>query len=82
MWFKNLRIYRLDTVFSLSAQQLTELLAKHQFAPCGSQEPLSLGWIQPREGGEREQANMRYLRFDLADATRCGVQKAAHYRHP
>ncbi len=51
MWFKNLRIYRLDTAISLSAQELAEMLAKHQFAPCGSQEPLSLGWVPPREGG-------------------------------
>lgn len=52
MWFKNLRIYRLDTAFALSAQQLADMLAKHQFAPGGSQEPLSLGWVSPREGGE------------------------------
>ena len=43
MWFKNLRIYRLDTAFSLSAQELADLLAKHQFTSGGSQEPLSLG---------------------------------------
>ena len=62
MWFKNLRIYRLDTAFALSAQQLTELLAKHQFAPCGSQEPLSLGWVPPREGGELvHEVNGQYL---------------------
>ena len=42
MWFKNLRIYRLDTAFALSAQLLVDLLTKHQFAPGGSQEPLSL----------------------------------------
>lgn len=43
MWFKNLRIYRLDTAFALSDQQQANLLAKHQFAPGGGQEPLSLG---------------------------------------
>ncbi len=62
MWFKNLRIYRLDTAFSLSAQQLADMLAKHQFVPCGSQEPLSLGWVPPREGGELvHEVNEQYL---------------------
>ncbi|MDT8467031.1 recombination-associated protein RdgC, partial [Alcaligenes nematophilus] len=62
MWFKNLRIYRLNTAFAMSAQQLAELLAKHQFAPGGSQEPLSLGWVPPREGGELvHEVNGQYL---------------------
>lgn len=62
MWFKNLRIYRLDTSFALSAQQLAEMLAKHQFAPGGSQEPLSLGWVPPREDGELvHEVNGQYL---------------------
>ncbi len=62
MWFKNLRIYRLDTAFSMSAQQLAEMLAKHQFAPGGSQEPLSLGWVPPREGGGLvHEVNGQYL---------------------
>ncbi|QBH21029.1 recombination-associated protein RdgC [Alcaligenes faecalis] len=62
MWFKNLRIYRLDTAFALSAQQLAEMLAKHQFTPCSSQEPLSLGWVPPREGGElAHEVNGQYL---------------------
>lgn len=52
MWFKNLRIFRLDSRFGVSAQALADMLAKHQFAQCGSQEPLSLGWVPPREGGE------------------------------
>lgn len=51
-WFKNLRIYRLDPQFEVSAQDLASLLAKHQFAPCGSQEPLSMGWVSPRGNGE------------------------------
>lgn len=48
MWLKNLRIFRLDRQFEVSAQALAEMLAKHQFAPGGSQEPLSLGWVLPR----------------------------------
>lgn len=62
MWFKNLRIYRLDTAFALSAQELADLLAKHQFAPCGSQDPLSLGWVPPREGSDlMHEVNGQYL---------------------
>ncbi|MGN5537765.1 recombination-associated protein RdgC [Alcaligenes sp. Lyrl_28] len=62
MWFKNLRIYRLDTAFALSTQELADMLAKHQFTPCGSQEPLSLGWVPPREGGELvHEVNGQYL---------------------
>ena len=51
-WLKNLRIFRLDAQFGCSASDLAAMLAKHQFAPCGSQEPLSMGWVVPREGGE------------------------------
>ena len=62
MWFKNLRIFRLDTRFGVSAQALAEMLAKHQFAPGGSQEPLSLGWVPPREGSELvHEVNGQYL---------------------
>ncbi|MDV2115319.1 recombination-associated protein RdgC, partial [Alcaligenes faecalis] len=62
MWFKNLRIYRLDPHFGVSAQQLVEMLAKHSFTPGSSQEPLSLGWVPPREGGELvHEVNGQYL---------------------
>ncbi len=49
MWPKNLRIYRLDPAAILSAQELATMLEQHQFAPCSSQEPLSLGWVSPRD---------------------------------
>lgn len=62
MWFKNLRIYRLDTRFGVSAQTLAEMLDKHSFTPGSSQEPLSLGWVAPREGGELvHEVNGQYL---------------------
>lgn len=61
-WFKNLRIYRLDPQFEVSAQDLTAMLTKHQFAPCGSQEPLSMGWVSPRDNGELvHEVNGQYL---------------------
>jgi len=52
----------LDTAFALSAQALAEMLAKHQFTPGSSQEPLSLGWVAPREGGGLvHEVNGQYL---------------------
>ncbi len=50
MLLKNLRIYRLDPTWTLDAAQLSELLEQHQFQPGASQDPLSLGWTEPRAG--------------------------------
>lgn len=62
MWLKNLRIFRLGRQFEVSAQALAEMLAKHQFVPCSSQEPLSLSWVPPREGGGLvHEVNDQYL---------------------
>ena len=62
MWFKNLRIYRLSQTFPLSAKDLSIALEKHPHTACGNQEPLSLGWVPPREGGELvHEVNGQYL---------------------
>ncbi|WP_189393934.1 recombination-associated protein RdgC [Alcaligenes pakistanensis] len=45
MWFKNLRILRLDTRFGVSAKVLLEKLNKHRFTPSSNQEPLSMDWL-------------------------------------
>lgn len=50
MQIKNLRIYRLDPAWALDAAQLSDLLEQHQFQPGTSQDPLSLGWTEPRAG--------------------------------
>ncbi|MCX5592487.1 recombination-associated protein RdgC [Alcaligenes endophyticus] len=50
-WFKNLRVFRLAPDFSMSAEELHEALETQAFQPCGSQEPHSMGWVPPREGG-------------------------------
>ncbi len=50
MQIKNLRIYRLDPSWALDAAQLSELLEQHHFHPGTSQDPLSLGWTEPRAG--------------------------------
>ncbi|GAB3319041.1 recombination-associated protein RdgC [Haliea atlantica] len=51
MWFKNVRAYRLTSPFTLSAEQLEELLAERAFQHCGATQPSSLGWV-PALGGE------------------------------
>ena len=47
MWFKNLRVYRLTREFTLSAEQLNELLEPDTFTPCGSQDMARYGWVLP-----------------------------------
>jgi recombination associated protein RdgC len=44
MFFKNLQLYRFTEPFTLSAPELEEYLQQRQFRPCGSLEPVSLGW--------------------------------------
>jgi len=51
MWFRNLQLYRLPAPWKLELSALVEQLARGRFVPCGSQDPLSRGWVPPR-GGE------------------------------
>jgi len=51
MWFKNLKIYRLSSPWSLTSGQLEELLAKHAYQAGNHLEMQTLGWIAPRENG-------------------------------
>lgn len=54
MWFKNLRIYRLNKPFELSAAELNERLDANEFQPCGKLDPQRSGWVMPlgRHGHE------------------------------
>ena len=54
MWFKNLRIYRLTETWTLSPEELHEILTDHEFQPCGSLDPVKYGWTTPlgRHGTE------------------------------
>ncbi|WP_406827886.1 recombination-associated protein RdgC [Microbulbifer sp. ARAS458-1] len=63
MWFKNLRVYRLTREFSLSAEQLNEMLEPDAFTPCGSQDMARYGWVPPlgRHGTELVHAANGYL---------------------
>jgi len=47
VWFRNLRIYRLEEPFTLTAEALDEALAESAFRPCGPLETHTLGWEPP-----------------------------------
>lgn len=51
MWFRNLRLYRLQRELNLDVAQFDELLAKKPLARCGSFEMSSRGWVFPRQEG-------------------------------
>ena len=51
MWFKNLQIYRLTAPWTMTAEQLEASLAPQSFAPCGSLDMQSQGWVPPRPQG-------------------------------
>lgn len=51
MWFKNLRIFRLTPAWSYTLEELEAALETHAFQPGTSQDPVSVGWVAPREGG-------------------------------
>lgn len=51
MWFKNLQLYRLPAPWKLELATLIEQLGRGVFRPCGSQDPMTRGWVPPR-GGE------------------------------
>lgn len=51
MWFRNLRIYRLQRKLDLDLAQLDALLAKRPLARCGSFEMATRGWVFPRQEG-------------------------------
>jgi recombination associated protein RdgC len=66
MWFKNLQIYRLPADWSITPEKLEEQLAKKPFAPCGSTDLQSLGWISPRKGGGLVHAAQGQMMLALA----------------
>ncbi|MGE8620510.1 MAG: recombination-associated protein RdgC, partial [Achromobacter spanius] len=51
MWFKNLKIYRLSSPWTLVGDQLEETLARHAYQAGNNLEMQSLGWVPPRENG-------------------------------
>lgn len=51
MWFRNLRLYRLQHGLKLDLVAFDALLAKRPLARCGSFEMASRGWVFPRQEG-------------------------------
>lgn len=51
MWFRNLRLYRLQRGLKLDLAAAEALLAKRPLARCGSFEMASRGWVFPRQEG-------------------------------
>lgn len=63
MWFKNLRIYRLNENIANSPEELNQALSKFAEKPCGNLEPVSYGWTPPlgRDGSEYVHAANGYI---------------------
>ncbi|MGO3741386.1 recombination-associated protein RdgC [Kerstersia sp.] len=51
MWFKNLKLYRLNPSWNPSVDELDEQLATLAFTPGNSSQPQTLGWTPVRENG-------------------------------
>ncbi|MBD3649463.1 MAG: recombination-associated protein RdgC, partial [Pseudomonadales bacterium] len=47
MLFKNARVYRLTSPFSLEIDEFTARLADRTFTPCSGIKPSSFGWVPP-----------------------------------
>lgn len=59
MWFRNLRVWRLDAPWTLDAETLTAALEREAFAPCAPGQAETLGWEAPV--GELPDALVREL---------------------
>lgn len=51
MWFKNLKIYRLPACWPIGIDNLRNQLERGLFAKCPSNQPMSRGWVAPRNDG-------------------------------
>lgn len=47
MWYKNLRLFRLQEAFSHSPEALSEALQSSAFTPCGKGDISRYGWVSP-----------------------------------
>jgi recombination associated protein RdgC len=62
MWFRNLRLYRLQRALTQDISQIDELLSRKPLARCGNFEMSSRGWVFPRQEGAFVHAvNRQYL---------------------
>lgn len=63
MWFKNIQLYQFTQPFTLTAEEISQKLEAHEFAPCHSQQPSSSGWTSPlgRQGNDFVHAANGYI---------------------
>lgn len=47
MWFKNLALLRFTEPFTLTTEEIEQSLEARRFTPCGSLDPVSVGWTAP-----------------------------------
>ncbi|MDO3385220.1 recombination-associated protein RdgC [Gilvimarinus sp. SDUM040013] len=47
MWYKNLRVFRLQDEFTLTPEALAEHLESAEFVPCGKMDLSRYGWVSP-----------------------------------
>jgi len=66
MWFKNLQIYRLSAPWAIDLAKLDEQLARGEFTRCPSNQPMSRGWVSPRQDGALVYASDRQWLIALA----------------
>jgi recombination associated protein RdgC len=51
MWFKNIQLYRLNNM-TVGLDQFAEQLSRGPFVKCASNQPMSRGFVSPRNDGE------------------------------
>lgn len=68
--FANLHVYRLTRSWKMTTDQLEGLLYKRRFAPCGSQDTKSMGWVSPQEKGPLVHAQGRQWLLSLCIETK------------
>ena len=44
MWFKNIKLFRLEETFNHSIDELERMLETHKFVPCKGQDIERMGW--------------------------------------
>lgn len=66
MWFKNLRVYQLNTPLTLSIEAMEQALAEYRFTPCTGQQASSSGFTAPFESTQNFcYQNQQFIFFAL-----------------
>lgn len=66
MWFKNLRVYQLNTPLLISTDAMEQALAEFRFSPCTGQQASSIGFTAPFESSQNYcYHNQQFIFFAL-----------------